>query len=164
MQGVEKIMAAVDFSQYSQATLRMALGLARDIGSALVAVNVLNQRDVEAMRHAVKSGQAMGVSEKDFIARQTRERLQMLADLLRECGADPERVEMVIKVGVPAQEVLEAIGETRADLVVMGAKGRTNLAMALFGSTAERVFRRSPVPVLSVRGAEFRTELGKLGA
>ncbi len=154
MHGLKKILAAVDFSQYSPASLRMALGLARDTGADLALVNVINQRDVEAVHHAVKYGQTLGLGERDFIERQTGERLQMLAGLLRECGGDPARAEMAVRVGVPAQEILRAITEMKADLVVMGAKGRTNLAMALFGSSAERVFRRSPVPVLSVRGDE----------
>lgn len=160
MPKVNKILVAVDFSQYSRDTLAMALKLAGETGAGLVAVNVLNQRDVEAVKNAVHFGQTGGLDEAAFIERQTRERRELLDKLLAECGAGDRPVERVIRVGVPAQEILDAIRDLGVDLVVIGAKGRTNLSMALFGSTADRVYRHSPVSVLSMRGLDQADEPG----
>lgn len=54
--------------------------------------------------------------------------------------------------GNPHEKILEYVSEHDIDMVVMGTHGRTGLDRALMGSVAERVVRRSPVPVLTVRG------------
>ncbi len=52
---------------------------------------------------------------------------------------------------MPFKEILKTVEEEKADLLVMETKGRGNIADALFGSTAEKVFRRCPVALASVR-------------
>ncbi|MDP2278907.1 MAG: universal stress protein, partial [Nitrospirota bacterium] len=42
-------------------------------------------------------------------------------------------------------------GENKADLIVIGTHGRKGLDRVIFGSTAEKVVRDAPCPVLSVR-------------
>ena len=56
-----------------------------------------------------------------------------------------------LKTGLPWTGILEAIGETQADLVVMGTHGRRGVSHMLLGSVAEKVVRLSPVAVLTVR-------------
>jgi nucleotide-binding universal stress UspA family protein len=55
-----------------------------------------------------------------------------------------------LRVGSPAEHIIEAAKQLRADLVVMGTHGRQGALHGLLGSVAERVVRTSPVPVLTV--------------
>jgi len=60
-------------------------------------------------------------------------------------------VEIKIKIGVPFRELVQTVKDSSVDLVVMGRKGRSNLSGIFFGTTAEKMFRHCPVPLLSLR-------------
>lgn len=149
MEMIKKIMAAVDFSEYSLPTLRYALVLAQAVEAELVVVNIINERDVAAVRAAMAYSDKITVD--GYIEDQKKERTRKVDELLEEAGCNV-KVEKVFRVGSPASELLDAITETKVDLVLVGPKGRSNVAGMLFGSVAEKIHRRSPVSVLSVRG------------
>ncbi|MBE0617229.1 MAG: universal stress protein [Proteobacteria bacterium] len=65
------------------------------------------------------------------------------------CDAKVEKI--VVAEGQAATQILRHVGEQGADLVVMGAHARSPVMKAVLGSTAQRVIRGSPVPVLLVR-------------
>jgi nucleotide-binding universal stress UspA family protein len=152
---INKIMAAVDFSDYSKATLKYAALLASSVNATLLVANVINHRDVEAIRAVEDEG--LGLSVEKFIARQKQDRETEIDQLLKDSSCQNLNVVRIFRVGVPWVELLEIVKDQGVDLVVIGAKGRTNIVNTLFGSTAEKVFRRCPVPVLSVRGKEHET-------
>jgi nucleotide-binding universal stress UspA family protein len=150
MAEIRRIMVAVDFSDYSHRTIQYAALLARACQASLILVNVINQRDIDLL-HSIKT-RGINVSVQDYLKTQQAEREALARQLFQEAGCGDISCTRIIRVGVPWVELLSAAQEQQADLIVMGTKGRTNLANTLFGSTAEKVLRRSPIPVLSVRG------------
>ena len=64
-----------------------------------------------------------------------------------------KKIDVVIRieVGAAVDTVLEAADDVGADLIVVGTHGRTGFAHLVLGSVAERIVRRSTVPVLTVR-------------
>jgi len=56
-----------------------------------------------------------------------------------------------IEEGIPSEQILKTVETEGIDLIVMANKGRGNISRTLFGSVAEKVFRHSSVPVVSVR-------------
>jgi nucleotide-binding universal stress UspA family protein len=88
---------------------------------------------------------------QEYETRVKADRTRQMEKLIEEIGCAHLPIKKVFRVGVPFQELISAIEDEGADLMVMGPKGRSDLAGVLFGSNAEKVFRRCPIPLLSVR-------------
>jgi nucleotide-binding universal stress UspA family protein len=61
------------------------------------------------------------------------------------------RAQASVRTGVPLAEILQAVVEARADLLVLGARGTGGLARVLLGSVADGALRLASVPVLVVK-------------
>lgn len=146
MQEIKKIMVAVDLSDFALPTVQYAHELATALGAGIFLVNIFNERDVRAIR-SVFEIQDAAVGEK-LIYDKLENRRKMVAKLAERAGAQQPVVQSIVQIGVPHQALLKVIKQQKPDLIVMGTKGRSNLADVLVGSCARKVFRRSPIPVL----------------
>ena len=149
MRKVKKIMAAVDFSEHSLAAAHYAAGLASDVDAALVLINVINQRDIDALEFAVKRVAIFSVDK--HIEEQIESRKKLFADLQSKLAVDNSNVQISVRTGVPFREILASIEEHKPDLLVMGRRGNSELADIIIGSCAQKLFRRCPIPLLSIR-------------
>lgn len=149
MNAIRRIMVAVDFSVISKPLVRYALSLARKLDAEVHLVNVINQRDIEAIRKVTEVTSAISLS-KEIEARR-EERLTAMQTILSELDADPEAIGRNVVTGTPYEALTRAIKEMDIDLVIMGTRGRGQFAGMLFGSTAARMLHKCPVPLLTLR-------------
>ena len=149
MKTITKIMVAVDFSDYSLAAAEYAAKLANDLGAALLFTNVYNKRDVDMMN--MMAAHLSEFSVKKYTEERVNERKGRLHALAKELIQDNFMAETHVRIGVPYDALLQEIEEKNPDLLIMGAKGRSNVADMILGSCAQRMFRHCPIPLLSIR-------------
>lgn len=161
MKSFHKIMVGCDFSKYSRETLECAVALTDELQADLIIVNVINKKEIDTILR-VAEGQFDRKIEKyvektahEYETRVKADRTRQMEKLIEEIGCAHLSIKKVFKVGVPFQELISAIEDEGADMLVMGQKGRSDLAGVIFGSTAEKVFRRCPIPLLSVRSKKM---------
>lgn len=149
MSEFRKILVALGITQYSEGIFQYAAKLATALDAELLVVNIINSRDVDAIR----SISAMGyeVDGGHYVEGVRAERTVFLKGIFDRTDFPPDRIRTVIKVGNPYEKLLEIIVRESVDMVVMGPKGRTDLEHMLVGSVASKIFRKSPVTVVSYR-------------
>jgi len=151
MKTVNKIMVAVDFSDYSLPSVQYAAHLAHDVGAEILLVNVYNQRDIDILKRI--SIEQPKISFEKYLEENIVDRQARLAALIGESDCQKLGIKTSARVctGVPYVELLKEIQSQKPDLLIMGTKGRSNLVDTIIGSCALKLFRRSPIPVLSIR-------------
>jgi nucleotide-binding universal stress UspA family protein len=159
MDTINKVMVADGFTEYSEGILNYAARIAVGMEADLIVASIINVRDVEAISTVATMGYE--VDSEHYISEIKAERLKILNHILVKISYPADKVHTVFKVGHPVPELLQIAMAENADLIVMGIKGRSNLESILMGSVAEKVFRRSPIPILSYRDEKNAQRLKK---
>jgi nucleotide-binding universal stress UspA family protein len=148
MADIYKILVAVDLSKYARPLVEYAGQMARTFDAQLLLATIIDQRMVDALGMFVKkhSGPAVEVFVKDKEHSYAEQLQVLLKDA--DCSDLPHR--LLVRTGVPFKGILALIEAEAPDLLIMGTKGRTNLSDVIIGSCAEKLFRRSPIPVLTL--------------
>lgn len=151
MKKIKKILACIDFSDYSMMTLKYAVELAKNENRTLIILNVINIQNIEGLE-TIGTHFADKIDMEDYINDLIKERQAMIKDIIQKFFSDNKEIMHIrVDTGVPFEVILKTAETEEVDLIVMGNKGRGNISRVLFGSAAEKVFRHSPIPVVSVR-------------
>jgi nucleotide-binding universal stress UspA family protein len=146
MKTFRSILYATDFSDSSLPAADYALSMAKLAGAKLIVLHVIGEL-ADPRRSQIQS-EAYCLLERELEVQAIRE---MEAFCSKHFG-DAVKFESEVVIGAPFQEILKRISRGDIDLVVLGTHGRTGIEHVIVGSTAERLVRRSKVPVLTVRG------------
>ena len=148
MKDFNAILFATDFSESSDYAFRYALSLAKKFNSRLLIIHIINE-PVDLRGFYVPHISFEKLEEE--IEEGAR---KMMEKFCRIHLRDYDNYESFIIPGIPFDEIIKKASEESADLIVLGTHGRTGLDHVLFGSTAEKVVRKSSIPVMTIRYQE----------
>lgn len=139
---LKKILAATDFSPASLEGVRYADSLAGKVGAATAVVYV-----VEPPVYFSGTSDVMMVRDDAAVVEQAQKHLAKIAERESKPGV---RMPSFVRQGKPFHEIVALARDQKMDLIVIATRGRTGLKRIVLGSTAERVVRHAPCPVLTV--------------
>jgi len=148
MKDFKAILFATDFSESSDYAFEYAHSLAKKFNSRLLIIHVINE-PVDLRGFYVPHISFEKLEEEIEEGAQ-----KMMEKFCRTHIRDYDDYETFIVPGIPYDEIIKKGIDASADLIIMGTHGRTGLDHVLFGSTAEKVVRKSSIPVMTIRFQE----------
>lgn len=144
---LHSILVATDFSECSGSAFQSAARLAQTFQAKIILLHVISLKRVAVLADYLKQ-------EEEAVVATLRERAQVqLEDFLKRWNSQGLAVESIVSVGTPFQEIAVIARDLAVDLVAIGGYGRAGrspIEEVFFGSTAEKVVRLLPCPVLCV--------------
>jgi nucleotide-binding universal stress UspA family protein len=136
---VRSVLVPIDFSACSLAALQHALALASPRRGTVHLLHVVDP---------IASGLGEGAPIASDVLTRFEDRLNRLTDGVQARDATTE---VHVAVGSIEHEILHMVDRYAVDLIVMGTHGASGWGHLLLGGTTERVVRRAPCPVLTVK-------------
>ncbi len=142
---LKKVLVPIDFSDYSKSALNYAADFAKKFNAGIILIYVVEPviypPDFSMGQIAIPSIN----TEWDMKA---KEELDKLA---KTEIPDAITVNTVVKTGKPFMEIIETASEEDVDMIIIASHGHSGMEHILFGSTAEKVVRKAPCSVLTVK-------------
>lgn len=143
---LRRILIPTDFSEFSQHAMKYACEFSKRFSAELHVLNV-----VENIYPIVaEPGMAMP-SAGEFLVDLLNSSERAIQSLPDSGWINGGAVVREVRTGTPFLEIIRYAKEKEIDLIVIGTHGRSGLVQVLMGSVAEKVVRKSPCPVLTVR-------------
>jgi nucleotide-binding universal stress UspA family protein len=144
---IQSILVGTDFSDCSGVAFQTASQLAQNFQAKIILLHVISLKHVAVLAEYLKQ-------EPETLVPKLREQAQLhLTQFLKRWNAGGLEVETLVSVGAPFQEIAVIARDLAVDLVTLGGYGRAGrgpIEEVFFGSTAEKVVRLLPCPVLCI--------------
>jgi nucleotide-binding universal stress UspA family protein len=141
---VNKILFPCDLTGNSSKLLPYVLSMAEKFNSQIYLLHVV--QDLQKWGNVFIPHSSTEVYQKEAMQGAEQAMNRACEEDLKGCA----NFKRMIVSGDPASKILESIESEGIDMVVVGTHGRKGLEHAIFGSVAENVVKKSPVPVLVV--------------
>lgn len=138
--GFSNILVCCDGSKYSDNALRQACSLARQYGSDLTLIHVVEK--------TAKSDILAGNEYTKILRKYAKSSLEKAQKIAREQGFEPK---IVTREGNVASEIVKYSKSSKADLIVVGSKGLGAVLQFLLGSVSSKIANHSLCSVLIVK-------------
>jgi nucleotide-binding universal stress UspA family protein len=142
----KKVLFCTDFSKISDCAFDYAFGIAKRDEGMLYILHVIpsTPQQYHLERHLTKK-------QLDKITSTLEEdRARMFNEKYLKFIKDKTKVKVVTKSGNEEEKILEFVKKEKIDIIVIGTHGRTGLEHVFLGSVAEKIVRRSPMPVFVI--------------
>ncbi len=152
MIALRHILVPTDFSEPSVIALKYAKALAENFKSSVHLLHVLDEAALSYSWLVTEGAMPPPADQREEeMLKSVRDKLNKA---LPEAEGEKVRAQLVTRTGSPFVEIIRYAREKKIDLIVMGTHGRGPAAHMLLGSVAEKVVRKAPCPVLTVRHPE----------
>ena len=154
MVAYKNILFCTDYSEDADIAFIYAVDLAERYGAKLHVIHVLHS----GHRYSHwETDEGLAIDQEEW-ANPTPELMAKVTQLVKERHQDRltgvKEVTWQVLPGVPFVEIVRYARENDIDLIVMGAKGRSELEPTVYGSTVENVSRRAHCHVMAIRNPE----------
>lgn len=140
---IKKVLVPIDFSDYSKSALKYAVNFSKLFNAEIILIYV-----VEPVIYPPDF--SMGQIAMPSLNTEWDERAKDELEKLAKSEINTS-VKTILKTGKPFVEIIETAKEENIDLIIIATHGHTGVEHILFGSTAEKVVRKAPCPVLTLR-------------
>jgi nucleotide-binding universal stress UspA family protein len=141
----KRILIATDGSDKSMKAAEEGMELAKGLGAQVIALNVVNEVVIAS---AVRQ---LGADRKEVEAKLEKAGGKAVDDLKAMGAKLGVTVDTIVRIGAPANTVIDTAGAEKADLIVMGSHGESGASKLLIGSVVQKVLYWATIPVLVVR-------------
>lgn len=146
---INKILLTTDFSDYSLYPLNYAIDLTKKYSASLTLIHVI-EPIIAPVDYSWES-YGVGYNINDIEKKATKFAKQEFETILKEKIPSELKVNYEICYGKPFNEIIDFAKKGKFDLIVLSTHGTSGLSEIIFGTTASKVVKKSPVPVLTVR-------------
>ncbi len=140
----KKIVCPIDFSEFTNEIVAYAAGIAKKFNAELHLLHIIPNLNYFTPYESF-------LTPENLVAIENNINTEVERDFDKIIKGIDIQVKKITRTGITFVEIIDYVKTEGIDLIVMGTHGRSGIEHILIGSVAEKVVRKAPCPVLTVR-------------